>query len=197
MKSPRLHTDESAQGLIEFALLATILLYLFAGTVDFARFMYFSTAISSAARVGAEAASNPCDALFACASYKNPNDYVMQATKCEDQPYVTLKPAVDCGSCLTTSCASNSGVPTPCVSACSNCVQDICIYRADVSNGAYTTAMQSRQIVTVTAGYQFTWIAPIIGQFFPTRSCYTDGSGAQDSTSNQHNMCATATGRVY
>jgi Flp pilus assembly protein TadG len=40
MKLSRMHREERAQGVIEFAVIAMILMFTFLGTVDFARFMY-------------------------------------------------------------------------------------------------------------------------------------------------------------
>ena len=42
-------SDEGAQSVVEFALLAMVLLIIFAGVVDFSRFMYFQTAVDNAA----------------------------------------------------------------------------------------------------------------------------------------------------
>src|SRR5579872_6827705 len=52
--------DENAQGLVEFAIVAMVLLLLFLGAVDYGRFLYYRAANQSAARVGAETASNHC-----------------------------------------------------------------------------------------------------------------------------------------
>ena len=57
---------ERAQGLIEFALMAPILMMLFLGTVDYGRFLYYSVAINNAARLGVETAVNHCYERYDC-----------------------------------------------------------------------------------------------------------------------------------
>src|SRR5579872_3563110 len=92
MKRGEQHGEE-AQALIEFAFFAVILLYFFLGTVDFGRFLYYDNAIRSAARVGAEVASNHCP--YAKSSCGNSgtvvgDNYVIWSTYCEAAPYANL-----------------------------------------------------------------------------------------------------------
>lgn len=86
---------EDAQGVIEFALIVTALLLVFLGTVDFSRFLYYTTAISNAARTGAEAASNHCFTRSNCATSSTPAsaDFVMWSVYCEARPLSNFKPS--------------------------------------------------------------------------------------------------------
>jgi Flp pilus assembly protein TadG len=174
---------ESAQGLLEFALVATILMLFFQGAVDYSRFLYYDSAITTAARTAAETASNHCAYRLSCAisSTATSDDWVVQAAYCEAQPEVTLSPAAStCTPCLTTSCSS------PCTGTCINgvCTQDVCIS----PSGSRSTGQQ----VTVTVGYHFGFLTPLIGNFFPDRSCF---SGDVAGT-NHHNICSASVGQV-
>lgn len=173
--------DESAQGLIEFALVGTMLCFMFLGTVDFGRFLYYQTALVSTARVGAEAAINHCP--FSSSSCANTTTVTSDAlvlweASCEAIPYASLQPQF--ASCT----AGTAGTWTPiCASTCSNCTADLCVTPSTRSTGTQ---------VTVSVGYRFQPITPLMQVFFPDKSCFTG-----DSTStNHHTLCATSTGRV-
>lgn len=177
--------EERAQGVIEFALMSMILLLLFAGVVDFSRFMYYQTTITNAARVGAEAAINPCTSRFVCGRKQlTSDDFVLQAASCESSSYVTLQPAISCTACITNLCSSG----TPCSTTCTPCTQDICVTRSP--SGQITDGQQ----VLVSVGYNFQPVTPIIGQiigqFAHPQPCWSG-----DSTT--HTLCATAVGRVF
>jgi TadE-like protein len=190
MNRPRWHRDENAQGLIEFAILGTMLMLLFLGTVDFARFMYYTTAIASSARVGAEVGINPCPMRDVCGhtiQYQSQiNDFVMQAATCEDTPYVSLRPSISCTACLTATCAGD----TPCATTCTPCTQDVCVERFDSSGNSVAVGSPAKgQSLTVDVGYNFVPITLLINNFFPASACYPG-----DVT--PHTLCAKATGRV-
>lgn len=173
--------DESAQGVVEFAILISMLFIIFLGTVDFARFLYFQQGITSAARVGAETASNHCAfASTLCAQSFTPisDDLVEWKTYCEATPYAKLQPAY--ASC--TPGTTSSWTPT-CSGTCSPCAQDICVSPSTRSSGTE---------VTVTVGYSFKPLTLLISPFFPDRSCFTGDS----ASANHHTICASATGRV-
>src|SRR5947209_20220096 len=77
---------EEAQAVLEILIIVPVLLYFFLGTVDFCRFLYYANAIQSAARVGAEAASNHCPyAGTACGQSGTAvsDTFVIWATYCE------------------------------------------------------------------------------------------------------------------
>ena len=186
MQLTRFHRSEGAQGLIEFALISPLLLLLFLGVVDFSRFMYYDNAIRSAARTGAEVASNHCFYPYNCAesSAAATDDYVMQAVACEARPYVYLNPQPStCSPCLSNSCTSPYA-SDPCSPSCS---QDVYIDPAYAPGSSVTDA--SGADVTVSVGYDFRPITPIIGKFFSTQSCYPGDTGT-------HTLCATFVGRV-
>jgi Flp pilus assembly protein TadG len=183
MKLSRMHRDESAQGLVEFALLSTALLLIFLGTIDFSRYLYYQTSLTSAARVGAEMASNGCLSRNTCGTELPPsiNSAVIQAVYCEAAPHVPLRPSVSCTTCLTAVCANDDPCSaTPCV----NCTQDICITRSPSGPPAHG------QTVTVKAAYNFTFISPVVGQFFANRPDCLIGS-------TTHNICAQSVGLVF
>jgi Flp pilus assembly protein TadG len=170
--------DEEAQGVIEFAIIATALLLMFLGTVDFSRFMYYNTAISSAARVGASLGTNACLTPDLCGrSYVPSDDYIMQAASCEAKPFVTLQPQIDCNTCIKAACTAPSAV-----TACAG--EDICVQRTPAGAAA------RGQTVVVTVGYHFNFVSPIIGQFFPNKLCFTGDTLA-------HNLCSHSTGIVF
>jgi hypothetical protein len=167
---------------MEFAVLSMTAIWIFLGIVDFGRFMYFDTALRSAARVGAEVASDHCPFYDVnCSEGADQSavadKYVLWATSCEATPNMTLYPNY-------TSCPPGSN--PPCVSTCVNCTRDICVTPPDGSRSEHST-------VTVTVGYSFKPINFIINAFFPEQSCYSG-----DSTSvNHHTLCAASVGRVY
>jgi Flp pilus assembly protein TadG len=174
--------DEQAQGLVEFALVISVLFFVFLGTVDFARFLYYQTAIQSAARVGAEAATNHCPfASSTCAATETAtsDSLVLWSVYCEANPNPALTPAYSSCSAGTAS----SWTPT-CSGTCTNCASDVCVSPSTRSGGTE---------VTVTVGYNFTPLTLLISPFFPTKSCY---SGDSTST-NHHTICAQSVGRVY
>jgi hypothetical protein len=174
--------DENAQAVVEFAILATILFFLFQGTFDFARFVYYQTSITSAARVGAESAINHCPyASVNCGTVTTAtsDSLVMWRTSCEATSAVTLNPQYS--SCSAG--GSTAWTPT-CVGTCTNCAQDICVSPSSRTSGTD---------VTVTVGYSFKPISLLMMPFFSSdRVCYPG-----DSTSvNHHTLCASSTGRV-
>jgi len=170
--------EESGQGVVEFALLATVLLLLFLGGVDYARFIYYKTAIISAARIGAETAINHCPfASSACGTSptQTSDSLTMWKTYCEAQPSVSLNP----GWSSCTAGTSSTWTPT-CNGSCNNCTQDICV-------------THSGSDVTVTVGYSFKAITPLMAPFFSSDiSCFSGDS----TSSNHHTLCASSTGKV-
>jgi hypothetical protein len=182
---------EQAQALIEFAVLGLVLISIFAGVVDFSRFMYYTSAISSSARVAAEIAGNPCETSFNCGRVSSTetlsDDYILQSAHCEATPYLNVKPVVDCGTCVQSVCASGD----PCSVACSPCSFDVCIARSP------TGTPTSGQQVTVWVGYNFVPITPIMNKFFPTQACWQTGDGAPSNDATAHTICAKAVGRVF
>lgn len=198
--------DEDAQGVIEFAILITFLLFLFLGTVDFARFMYYSSALNSAASAGTqvETSGGAVNRSLAGTLYSAvTDDYALQAAVCEGRPYVDLKPYPTgtgfdfCAACLSTSATCNNDDPcqvTGGTNACGSlCSKDVCVCRPDTSCPPATASPSSGQKVVVTVGYKFVPITPLMQQFFPAQSCWTG-----DSTSvTAHTLCAQAIGRVY
>lgn len=180
---------EEAQAIVEFGIVITFLLLLFLGTIDFSRFIYYDSAIRSAARVGAEVAGNYCN-MPGCGNQSSPtsDNLVMQATYCEATQNtlmsglaaVSLSPSTSCTPCTTSTC---NPCPTA-ASSCPPCVKDICIS----PSGTRTSGSD----VTVYVGYNFTPVSPYLSSFFPAQSCYTG-----DSTStNHHTLCASMVGRV-
>jgi Flp pilus assembly protein TadG len=169
--------DESAQGVIEFALIVTILLLIALGTFDYARFLYYQRGLTTAVRVGAEYASNHCYQRTTCGQTNTatPDLNVMWATSCESLPYISLTPTYQsCDPYQTVTCSSTS---------CSSCTADICVTPSTRSTGT---------AVTVTVGYSFKPISFLIAPFFTEHSCFTG-----DTTSvNHHTLCASAVGRV-
>jgi Flp pilus assembly protein TadG len=208
--------------MVEFAIIAMVLLFFFLGTIDFARFMYYSDAISSAARVGAEVATNHCAyENYGCGTVSTgktyvTDNYVMWATYCEAQTSVNLNlgqypvGAANTTSVSTSAYANNGSQKTlgPCIPddtssnwapTCANgascttaCTHDICVA---------PTTRSSSGLVSVSVGYDFEPITPLMNQFFPTRQCWhTSDSPApsqDDPTSNNHTLCARAVGRVF
>jgi hypothetical protein len=215
----RNRNGEEAQALIEFALFATVLLYFFLGTVDFARFLYYDNAIRSAARVGAEAASNHCPyAKSSCGSNGTvvSDNYVIWATYCEAATYVNLNlgqytigqantqsvgtAGYNKGTGMISQCnpddtTANASTWAPtCASgaSCANCTTDVCV--------APTTRV-SGTALTVSVGYDFKPITPLLSQFFPVQQCWSTSDSpaptATDLITSQHTLCAKAAGQVY
>ena len=180
--------EERAQGVIEFALVAMILLLLFAGTVDYGLFLYYDTAVVNAARVGAETAINHCADRYHCDAPSTPmiSSVILQKAVCESSPSITLKISGISSPTCTVSSGNPFGAVT--VSNCPASGQDICI------GGSQTEGGQ----VYVYVGYSFHPITPIINQFFPTKSCWSTAGGAPntDSSSNGHTLCSDSTGRI-
>lgn len=179
--------SEQAQGLIEFALIAPSLILIFLGVVDFSRFLYFNQAIVNAARAGGDTAINHCAFHATCGMVDTPvgDDFIVQSVSCDAAPYVRLQPQVaTCASCLTTNC--NAGV-TICSAAClaQICMKDVCINPLAATR---TNGMD----VTITVGYSWKPITPLIATFFPDKACWS-----QDPSSNHHTLCASSTGNVY
>lgn len=177
---------EQAQSLIEFACIVPILVVIFLGVTDYSRFMYSNQVIVSAARAGGDAAINHCVYHASCGMTDTPvgDDFIVQAVYCDASPHVQLQPPVStCASCLTTTCTSPTSI---CSAAClaEICVNDICI---DPLGATRTNGMD----VTVTVGYKWEPITPLIGQYFPARSCWPS-----DSLTNHHTLCASAVGSV-
>jgi TadE-like protein len=196
MRLGRVHRDEGAQGLVEFAFLASALMLVFLGTIDFSRFLYYDNAITSAARVGAERAGNHCTP--SCGQTVTTVDYVVQAAVCEANIGLKPAPLQGCSNCTLTTGApircndpynasSVTYSPTnPCSPACT---QDVYVNPALVPNTS--TAATPDTPITVTVGYGFKPIAPLMNQFFSEVSCYPGDS----KSSNHHTLCATAFGR--
>jgi hypothetical protein len=179
--------DERAQGVVEFAILISILLFFFLGTIDFSRFIYYDTAIRNAARIGAEVAGNYCY-VPGCGSQSSPtgDNIVMQATYCEATQNtmagglaaVQLAPTTSCTPCTTSAC-------NPCSSStCTPCTKDICIS----PSGTRTAGTD----VTVYVGYNFQPISFYMTPFFSSQTCFPWGSASE----NTHTLCASAVGHV-
>lgn len=189
-------SQERAQGITEFAIVSMALMFFFLGTVDFARFMYYDTAIRNAARTGAETASNYCY-IPGCGLQSSPtsDDVVMQSTYCEatgaqavgGSSLVSLQPQINCTPCTTSTCDPCSST-SPYLGACTTCRTDICVSRSPSGSPA------AGQTVTVYVGYNFRPISFLMAPFFNTVSCWKNTvSGSTEST---HTLCAQAVGRV-
>jgi hypothetical protein len=188
----RIH-DERAQGVVEFAIILMALMLMFLGTVDFSRFLYYQTAIQSAARAGAGASVKQCVSIDASCGTPS-NDYVLQATVCEAQPFVALQaasPIVSCNPCGPKSTACPNG---PCGTAgCQACPtqgQDVCVSQ-DTSSSSCSTA---HPCFKVNVGFNFQPISFFLtagNWLYPARSCW-----GSDPTSNGHTLCASAEGRA-
>jgi hypothetical protein len=178
--------DENAQGLIEFAILASVALLIFLGTVDFGRFLYYDNAIRSATRVGAEVASQHCPfraGTCAVSGSAVTSDYVLWATSCEAAGNVRLTPFY---SPCTPGTTSTWTPASTCVGTCSNCVNDICVSSAVVAPDTHAQ-------VTVNVGMNFRPINPVMSAFFQDQSCFS----GDDTTVNHHTLCAQSVGRVF
>ena len=186
---PRVHRDEAAQGLIEFAIIAMAAAWIFLGTVDFARFLYFDSTIRNAARVGAEVASEHCafrGGGCGTSGAAVSDTYVLWSTSCEassNAGVATVHLTPTYSSCAPT--GSPSFTP-PCVGVCTNCTNDVCVSSPD-------SPRVTHSLVTVSVGYSFKPVNPLIGLLFSEKSCYSG-----DSTSaNHHTLCSSAVGRVF
>src|SRR5947209_6231190 len=119
MSLSRFHRGERAQGVVEFAAIATIMMMVFLGTVDLARFMYYGTAIRNAASTAAQVETTGCVNGQVCGNLyvKTTDDFAVQAAVCEGRPYVTLSPYPTasnwdfCTACLETGVACVSTDP--------------------------------------------------------------------------------------
>lgn len=80
--------------MVEFAIVAVILLMLFLGTVDYARFLYYDTSLRSVTRVGAETAINRCLANNVCSpgTQTASVNEILWSIYCEARPFTTLRP---------------------------------------------------------------------------------------------------------
>ena len=199
------HHGERAQGVIEFGVIATVMMLIFLGTVDFARFMYYGTAIRNAANTAAQVETTGCVNGQVCGNLyvSTTDDFAEQAAVCEGRPYVSLLPYPTasswdfCNACLQSGVTCNSN--DPCLdpggtttNVCgAGCTQDVCICRAGTCPATGIPA--HADLVTVSVGYKFTPFSPLINKFFPRRQCWSGDSTA----SNGHTLCAMATGRVY
>lgn len=189
---------EDAQGMVEFALFIFIALLIFLGTIDFARFAYYDSAIQSAARVGAEVASNHCTPY--CGSLTvTTDDWVVASAVCEPGLNFGLQPQppLGCNGCQTMtgapgSCNDPYNTSTTIYHATApSLTQDVYLTPAYAPSTG-TSLPSSPTPVTVYVGYDFTPINPIIQRFFPARSCFPgDSTGA-----NHHTLCATAVGKI-
>jgi hypothetical protein len=198
MNYARMHRDEGAQGLIEFAILASALMILFLGTVDFSRFLYFDNAIRSAARVGAETAGNHC--MPSCGQTLTTVDFVVQSAACEANIGLKPQPLQGCTNCkLTTSSPiqcndpyNPSSATYSAVNPCNpSCTQDVYV-SPQYAPGSALSPPSTPTLITVVVGYSFEPISPLMSAFFSEVSCYSGDS----TSSNHHTLCATAYGKV-
>lgn len=166
---------------------------LFLGTVDYARFLYYDTAVRNAARVGAELAGNHCVNATICAdpntasTTPTANNYVLWAAYCEAAPYVSLQPTFTTAGCDNN---GNSAAWSPTADSGSNCDNDICVFPGNRSAGTQ---------VTVSVGYKFHPIAFLLDWVFTEQQCWTTGGGAPEDDSiarSHHTLCASSVGRV-
>jgi hypothetical protein len=194
----RLH-DEHAQGVIEFAVILMTLMVLFLGTVDFSRFLYYQTAIQSAARAGAGTAGKQCVSIDASCGTPS-SDYLLQATVCEAQPYVTLQTATaitSCNPCGPKSTACSTG---PCgASGCQACPsqgQDVCVSQ----DTACTAGSTAHTCFKISVGFNFQPISFLLNTghwLFSDRSCWgVLPDPGSDPIANGHTLCAAAEGRT-
>ena len=191
--------DEEAQGLIEFALLLTALSLIFVGVVDYSRFMYYQTSIQSAARVGAEVASNNCYRASGCTNLSQVtiNSGIMQATECETSGAARLSwnPSIVCSNQSSDPCLSCTNSANWCSSTSNDPGGNVCIQRYASGTPECTTAVStatvaSGQCVKVIVGYNFHPLSLAVGRFFPKTACWSGDSFG-------HQLCATAVGTVY
>jgi TadE-like protein len=196
MRLSRIHRDEGAQGLIEFAFLASALMFVFLGTIDFSRFLYYDNAIRSAARVGAERAGNHCAPT--CGQTVTTVDFVVQAAVCEANIGLAPVPPQGCTNCkLTTGSPircndpyNPSSVTYSATNPCSpSCSQDVYVDPVFAPNT--TASAAANTAITVTVGYSFKPITPLMNQFFSEVACYP----GDVASVNDHTLCASALGR--
>jgi TadE-like protein len=186
MKTIGLHRDEGAQGLIEFAIIASLAMLILLGTVDFGRFLYYDNVIRSAARVGAEVGSQHCPIRAGSCAVSGSavgSDFVMWAASCEAAGNVRLTPFYS--PCTPGTTASWTPAST-CVGTCTNCANDICVSSSVIPPDTHAQ-------VTVDVGYNFRPINPLTNPFFQDQSCYS----GDDTTVNHHTLCAESVGRVF
>jgi hypothetical protein len=177
----RVARSEDANSIVEFTLVASILVLICLGTLDYGRFLYYDVAIGNAAEVGLQTAMNPCSYQSDCdeVSAPQPDSVVMWSAYCESQNSVSLAPAyASCPPCSANDCTPPTG------SGYTPCTQDICVSPA----GTRTDQEQ----VQVSVGYDFRPMTVLMDTFFPARSCFTGDSIER----NHHTLCAVATGRV-
>jgi hypothetical protein len=205
---------EEAQAVLEILIIFPVLLFFFLGTVDLVRFMYYAGAIQSAARVGAEAASNHCPYAGAACGQSGTavsDTFVIWSTYCEAATSVNLNlgqyPIGQPNTTPSAVQAYQSTTISPCTaddtrktwtptcnngSSCANCINDICV--------APTTRSSSTQ-VSVSLGYDFRPITPLMDRFFSDQQCWlatdTPAPLGSDPASNKHTLCARAVGGVY
>lgn len=187
----RTAVHERGQALIEFAVVSSVVLLVILGLADFSRMMYYQSAMNSAARVGAEMASNHCQDAVYCSISGAPTtyDFVMQATECE-APNVPLQPSLPCSQVT-----SPSG--SPCTGACpAPCGQDICISPAYQPGSTQT--LVSPVDVTVSIGYHFSPISPLMKVFLESdaNSAWKNGCFPGDPP-HTHTLCGKAIGRAF
>lgn len=186
--------EEQAQGVIEFALVAMMLMLLFLGTVDYARFLYYDTSLRNAARTSAEVGSNHCTTPTTCGTTSTAvsNDFLIWSAYCAAQPAITLNPAVTgatnvCQPWSTTpTCIPSGGSQASCGTY--NCEYDVCVSQDTASS----QCSSSHPCVVVDIGYSFKPISFLMSPFLPDRTCYSGDSTSQ----NHHTLCAESTGRI-
>jgi hypothetical protein len=93
---------------------------------------------------------------------------------------LALMPSVNTAQCATP-CASSCGNSCPSNSTSSCCAQDVCIDQS------------ASPTVTVTVGYNFVPLSPLMQVFFPNQTCFTN-SAALTGSESAHTLCAHSTG---
>lgn len=205
---------EEAQAVLELLIVVPVLLYCFLGVIDLSRFLYYAGALQSAARVGAESASNHCPyAGAACGESGTAvgDTFVIWATYCEAATAVNLNlgqyPIGQPNTTPSANQAYRSTTISPCTaddtsknwtpscnngSSCANCMTDICVA---------PSARSSSTELTVSVGYDFRPITPLMDRFFSNQQCWlatdTPAPTVSDPASNAHTLCARAAGGVY
>lgn len=194
-RDSRIHNEE-AQSLIEFALFITFAMLMLLGTIDFSRFMYFDTAIHSAARLGAEVAGNHCTP--SCGTIPVTTvDWVVETTVCEASIGLQPQPVQGCNGCAYIKggpggCNDPYNTSTTTYSPTApSLTQDVYVSPAYAPDSP-DPGLTSPTVVTVSVGYNFTPVTPLMQQFFQPISCFPGDSVA----SNHHTLCATAVGKI-
>jgi TadE-like protein len=182
---------ERGQGLIEFALVSTVLLLVILGLADFSRMMYYQSALNSASRVGAEMASNHCQSAVYCSISGAPTtyDFVMQAAECE-APNLPLQPSLSCTQVSTVN-------GSPCAGTCpAACGQDVCINPA--FNPGSSQILGAPQDVAVSVGYHFSPISPLMKLIVESDAnpAWKNGCFPGD-VPHAHTLCAKSIGRAF